>query len=60
MFKNSVDLDVAKGNSYQLDFVIKSKTLTKKQEKELSEFIVKRKLEIRQSIKSDEGKQRAA
>ena len=30
-----------------VDFVIQSKPLTKKQEKDLSEFIAKRKLEIR-------------
>ncbi|HET7361315.1 MAG TPA: hypothetical protein VFI78_05210 [Salinimicrobium sp.] len=36
-----------------IDFVIQSKPLTKKQEKELSEFISKRKLEIKKEIKSD-------
>ncbi len=30
-----------------IDFVIQSKPLTKKQEKELSEYIAKRKLEIK-------------
>jgi hypothetical protein len=30
-----------------VDFVIQSKPLTKKQEKELSEFIAKRKIEIK-------------
>jgi hypothetical protein len=30
-----------------VDFVIQSKALTKKQEKELSEYIAKRKLEIK-------------
>lgn len=34
-----------------VDFVIKSKPLTKKQEKELSKFIVKRKLEIKKKLK---------
>jgi len=37
-----------------VDFVIQSKTLTKKQEKELSEYIAKRKLEIKR--KSQKGK----
>ena len=36
-----------------VDFVIQSKPLTKKQEKELSEFIIKRKLEIKK--KSNKG-----
>ena len=34
-----------------VDFVIKSKPLTEKQEKELSEFITKRKLEIKRILK---------
>ena len=34
-----------------VDFVIQSKPLTKKQEKELSKFIVKRKLEIKKISK---------
>ena len=34
-----------------VDFVIQSKPLTKKQEKELSEFITKRKLEIKKLSK---------
>jgi len=34
-----------------VDFVIKSKPLTEKQEKELSKFIVKRKLEIQKKLK---------
>jgi len=34
-----------------VDFVIKSKPLTEKQEKELSKFIVKRKLEIKKKLK---------
>ncbi len=34
-----------------VDFVIKGKVLTKKQEKELSEFIAKRKLENKQKSK---------
>jgi hypothetical protein len=34
-----------------VDFVIQSKPLTKKQEKELSEFIAKRKLEIKNLTK---------
>ncbi|MCD6564799.1 MAG: hypothetical protein J7K53_02540 [Bacteroidales bacterium] len=34
-----------------VDFVIKSKPLTEKQEKELSKFIVKRKLEIKKNLK---------
>lgn len=37
-----------------VDFVIQSKPLTKKQEKDLSEFIAKRKLEIK--VQSKEGK----
>jgi hypothetical protein len=37
-----------------VDFVIQSKHLTEKQEKELSEFIAKRKLEIKK--KSKKGK----
>lgn len=36
-----------------VDFVIQSKPLTEKQEKELSEFIVRRKLEIKK--KSQKG-----
>ena len=36
-----------------IDFVIKSKPLTEKQEKELSEFIAKRKLEIKKKSKKD-------
>ena len=36
-----------------VDFVIQSKPLTEKQEKELSEFIAKRKLEIKK--KSQKG-----
>lgn len=34
-----------------VDFVIQSKPLTEKQEKELSEYIAKRKLEIKQKSK---------
>ena len=34
-----------------VDFVIKSKPLTEKQEKELSKFIAKRKLEIQKKLK---------
>jgi hypothetical protein len=34
-----------------VDFVIQSKPLTEKQEKELSEFIAKRKLEIKSKSK---------
>ena len=34
-----------------IDFVIQSKPLTTKQEKELSEFIAKRKLEIKKRLK---------
>jgi dsDNA-binding SOS-regulon protein len=34
-----------------VDFVIQSKPLTEKQEKELSEFIAKRKLEIEKILK---------
>lgn len=34
-----------------VDFVIQSKPLTEKQEKELSEFIAKRKLEIKNKSK---------
>ena len=34
-----------------VDFVIQSKPLTEKQEKELSEFIAKRKLEIKMKSK---------
>lgn len=34
-----------------IDFVIKSKPLTEKQEKELSEFISKRKFEIKKKSK---------
>jgi hypothetical protein len=34
-----------------VDFVIQSKPLTEKQEKELSEFIVKRKQEIKKKLK---------
>ena len=34
-----------------VDFVIQSKPLTEKQEKELSEFIAKRKLEIKKTSK---------
>ncbi len=34
-----------------VDFVIKSKPLTKKQEKQLSEFIAKRKLAIKKNSK---------
>ena len=34
-----------------VDFVIQSKPLTKKQEKELSDFIAKRKLEIKKKSK---------
>jgi hypothetical protein len=42
---------MAKLNSYLLDFVIQSKPLTTKQEKELSEFIAKRKLELKKRLK---------
>ncbi|MDA3880156.1 MAG: hypothetical protein PF436_07205 [Prolixibacteraceae bacterium] len=35
-----------------VDFVIQSKPLTEKQEKELSEFIAKRKLEIKKKSKN--------
>ena len=34
-----------------VDFVIQSKPLSEKQEKELSEFIAKRKLEIKKKLK---------
>jgi hypothetical protein len=34
-----------------VDFIIQSKPLTEKQEKELSEFIAKRKLEIKKKSK---------
>jgi hypothetical protein len=34
-----------------VDFIIQSKPLTKKQEKELSDFIAKRKLEIKKKSK---------
>ena len=34
-----------------VDFVIQSKSLTEKQEKELSEYIAKRKLEIKKKSK---------
>jgi len=34
-----------------IDFIIQSKPLTKKQEKELSDFIAKRKLEIKNKSK---------
>lgn len=34
-----------------VDFVIQSKPLTDKQEKELSEFIAKRKIEIKKKVK---------
>jgi hypothetical protein len=34
-----------------VDFIIQSKPLTKKQEKELSTFIARRKLEIKKSTK---------
>jgi len=34
-----------------VDFVIQSKPLTEKQQKELSEFIAKRKLEIKKKVK---------
>jgi hypothetical protein len=40
-----------------VDFVIQSKPLTAKQEKELSEFIAKRKLEIRKKSKKDKYSQ---
>jgi hypothetical protein len=36
-----------------VDFVIQSKPLSEKQEKELSEFIAKRKLEIKKKSKKD-------
>lgn len=36
-----------------VDFVIQSKPLTEKQEKELSEYIAKRKLEIKKISKKD-------
>lgn len=36
-----------------VDFVIQSKALTEKQEKELSAFIAKRKLEIKKKSKKD-------
>ena len=38
-----------------VDFVIQSKPLTKKQEKELSEYIVRRKLEIKKIFKKDKS-----
>ncbi len=38
---------MTKKDIYKLDFVIQSKLLTEKQEKELSVFIAKRKLEIK-------------
>lgn len=37
-----------------VDFLIKSKPLTKKQEKELNEFIAKRRLEIKK-LRKDEA-----
>ena len=42
---------MVKQNSYILDFVIRSRPLTKKQEKELKEYIAKRKLEIKKQNK---------
>jgi len=42
-----------------VDFVIQSKPLTIKQEKELSEFIKKRKLEIKKKSKKDTYTQHA-
>ena len=36
-----------------VDFVIQSKPLTARQEKELSEYIAKRKTEIKKKIKKD-------
>jgi hypothetical protein len=42
-----------------VDFVIQSKPLTKKQEKELSEFISKRKLEIKMKSRKGTYKQQS-
>ena len=42
-----------------IDFVIKSKPLTEKQEKELSEFIAKRKQEIKTKTKKSPHTQNA-
>ena len=42
-----------------VDFVIKSKPLTKKQEKELSEYIAKRKLEIKKQVKTGAATRRS-
>jgi len=42
-----------------VDFVIKSKPLTEKQEKELSAFIAKRKLEMKQAGKKHPHPQHA-
>lgn len=42
-----------------VDFVIQSKPLTEKQEKELSEFIAKRKLEIKKKSKKGTHTQHA-
>jgi hypothetical protein len=42
-----------------VDFVIQSKPLSEKQEKELSAFIAKRKLEIKQTPKKRAHKQQA-
>jgi hypothetical protein len=39
-----------------IDFVIQSKPLTTKQEKELSEFIAKRKLELKKRMKKNRMK----
>jgi hypothetical protein len=49
-----VYLYMVKQNSYILDFVIQSRPLTKKQEKELTEYIAKRKLEIKKQKKENE------
>ena len=42
-----------------VDFVVQSKPLTEKQEKELSEFIAKRKLEIKKKSKKGSYPQHA-
>ena len=43
-----------------VDFVIQSKPLTKKQEQELSDFIAKRKLEIKNTFRKDKSKVKIA
>ena len=42
-----------------VDFVIQSKPLTKKQEKELSDYIAARKLEIKKKSRKDTLKQQS-